>query len=169
MSEEKIAALSAIEERLSAAPCERLGLVLANGIFDLVHVGHVRYLTGAKRAGRRLLVALNSDDSAQRLKGPGRPFVPLEERMEIVAALACVDWVTWFAGDSVEEVLLRIRPAIHAKGTDYTVETVPERELAKALGIETVIVGDSKDHASSDLIRRIQSRDRPDSGASRRG
>lgn len=156
MPEGKIAPLSAIEDRLCAAPDERIGLVLANGIFDLIHVGHVRYLAGAKEAGRRLLVALNSDDSARRLKGTGRPLIPLEERMEIVAAFACVDWVTWFEDDSVEEVLRRVRPAFHAKGTDYTAETVPERALAQALGIHTVIVGDPKHHASSDLIRRIQ-------------
>ncbi len=169
MREGKIEPLSAIEERLRAAPEERVGLVLANGIFDLVHVGHVRYLAGAKDAGRLLLVALNSDDSARRLKGPGRPLIALEERMEIVAALACVDWVTWFEDDSVEEVLRRVRPAIHAKGTDYTVETVPERALTQALGIRTVIVGDPKRHASSDLIRRIQDGGRSDPESPRGG
>lgn len=156
MSDSKIASLESIEERLRSAPTTREGLVLANGIFDLFHVGHVRYLEGAKAAGRRLLVAVNSDASARKLKGPGRPLLPLEERMEIVAALECVDWVTWFEENSIEGVLRRVRPAMHAKGTDYTVETVPERATAQALGIRTVIVGDPKSHASSEMIRRIK-------------
>ncbi|TMQ55605.1 MAG: D-glycero-beta-D-manno-heptose 1-phosphate adenylyltransferase [Candidatus Eisenbacteria bacterium] len=147
--------LSSVERRLQDSPAMREGLVLANGIFDLIHVGHVRYLTGAKQSGTTLLVAVNSDASARRLKGPGRPLTPLEERIEVVAALECVDWVTWFEEDSVEHVLRRLRPAIHAKGTDYTVESVPERGIAQALDVRTVIVGDPKHHATSDLIRRI--------------
>ena len=130
--------------------------MLANGIFDLFHVGHVRYLEGARAAGSSLLVALNSDASARRLKGAGRPLVPLRERMELVAALQCVDWVTSFEEDSVENLLRTIRPAAHAKGTDYTVESVPERALAASLGIRTVIVGDPKRHATSELIQRIR-------------
>ena len=149
-------AVAALEERLARAPEERRGLVLANGIFDLFHVGHVRYLEGAKRAGTALLVALNSDASARRLKGEGRPLLPLAERMEIVAALQCVDWVTSFEEDSVEALLGRILPAVHAKGTDYTVESVPERAVAASLGVRTVIVGDPKRHATSDLIERIR-------------
>ena len=151
----KIVTLPSLESRLLGSPEGRLGLVLANGIFDLIHVGHVRYLEGARLAGSALLVALNSDASARRLKGSGRPLMPLAERMEIVAALACVDWVTSFEEDSVEEVLRRLRPAIHAKGTDYTVESVPERAVAESLGTRTIIVGDIKQHATSDLIRRI--------------
>ena len=152
----KIVSVETLEARLGRTPADRAGLVLANGIFDLIHVGHVRYLSAAKETGRRLLVALNSDASARRLKGAGRPLIPLAERMEIVAALECVDWVTWFDEESVESVLRRVRPAVHAKGTDYTVESVPERSVAEGLGIRTVIVGDSKEHASSDLIRRIR-------------
>jgi D-glycero-beta-D-manno-heptose 1-phosphate adenylyltransferase len=158
----KIVALPLLESRFQSAPAERSGLVLANGIFDLIHVGHVRYLEDAKRAGSRLLVALNSDASARRLKGSGRPLMPLAERMEIVAALACVDWVTSFEEDSVEQVLRRLRPAIHAKGTDYTVESVPERAVAESLGTRTVIVGDPKQHATSDLIQRIRRRNAAD-------
>ena len=157
MSVAKIVDLEALETRLRSNPSEREGLVLANGLFDLLHVGHVRYLEAARGAGRSLLVALNSDASARRLKGPGRPFVPLEERLEIVAALACVSWVTWFEDPNVEAVLRRLRPAVHAKGTDYTEESVPERAVARELGIRTVIVGDPKHHASSELIARIQS------------
>jgi rfaE bifunctional protein nucleotidyltransferase chain/domain len=142
----------ALAERLAS----REGLVLANGIFDLFHVGHVRYLEGARAVGSSLLVALNSDASARRLKGEGRPLVPLRERMELVAALECVDWVTSFEEDSVETLLRTIRPAAHAKGTDYTVESVPERAVAASLGIRTVIVGDPKRHATSELIQRIR-------------
>jgi rfaE bifunctional protein nucleotidyltransferase chain/domain len=156
MSRGKIHGLGELESRLAADPPLREGLVLANGIFDLLHVGHVRYLEGARRAGRSLLVALNSDASAHRLKGAGRPYVPLAERMELVAALACVDWVTWFEEDRVDSLLRRLRPAAHAKGTDYTEEGVPERAVARELGIRTVIVGDPKEHATSDLIERIR-------------
>jgi rfaE bifunctional protein nucleotidyltransferase chain/domain len=152
----KIVTLPVLESRLAQDPTARVGLVLANGIFDLLHVGHVRYLRGAKDAGSRLLVAVNSDASARRLKGSGRPLMPLAERLEIVAALECVDWVLSFEEDSVEQLLRSIRPAMHAKGTDYTVETVPERSVAQSLGIATVIVGDAKDHATSNLIRRIE-------------
>jgi D-glycero-beta-D-manno-heptose 1-phosphate adenylyltransferase len=151
----KIATLDALEARLDRAPAEREGLVLANGIFDLLHVGHVRYLAAARAAGAALVVAVNSDASARRLKGPGRPLVPLAERLELLAALECVDHVIPFEGDTVEEPLRRLRPSAHAKGTDYTVESVPERGVAKELGIRTVIVGDEKGHASSDLIARI--------------
>ncbi len=154
--DQKIASLDVWAARLAAAPDEREGLVLANGIFDLLHVGHVRYLAAARAAGRALLVAVNSDESARRLKGPGRPLVPLAERMELVAALGCVDFVVPFEGDTVEEVLRRLRPAVHAKGTDYTVASVPERGVAAELSIRTVIVGDPKEHASSDLIGRIR-------------
>ena len=165
--EEKIVEVTALESRLEQAPGEREGLVLANGIFDLFHVGHVRYLEGARRAGRSLVVALNSDASARRLKGAGRPLLPLAERMEMVAALQCVDWVTCFEEDSVEPLLRRLRPAAHAKGTDYTVESVPERAVAESLGIRTVIVGDPKRHATSDLIERIRRSAHPE--GSRRG
>lgn len=157
MNRAKILSVAEVEERLHSHPREREGLVLANGLFDLLHVGHVRYLEGARAAGTRLLVAVNSDASARRLKGEGRPVVPLAERLELLAALACVDWVTWFEEDNVEGLLLRLRPSVHAKGTDYTEDSVPERAVARDLGIRTVIVGDPKGHASSDVIRRIQS------------
>jgi len=130
--------------------------VLANGIFDLLHVGHVRYLEGARAEGERLVVALNSDASARRLKGEGRPVIPLAERLEIVAALRCVDWATWFDDDRVEGLLRLLRPAVHAKGTDYTVDSVPERAVAASLGIRTAIAGDAKNHATSDLLRQLR-------------
>lgn len=156
MSREKIVSLAVLEERLRSEPGAREGLVLTNGLFDLLHVGHVRYLESARAEGSALLVAVNSDDSARRLKGPGRPVTPLEERLEMLAALACVDWVTWFEEDNVERVLRSLRPAVHAKGTDYTEASVPERAVALELGIRTAIVGDPKGHASSDVIRRIR-------------
>jgi rfaE bifunctional protein nucleotidyltransferase chain/domain len=152
----KIVTSARLASHLESATQERDGLVLANGIFDLFHVGHIRYLEGARAAGQSLVVALNSDASARRLKGEGRPLLPLPERMELVAALQCVDWVTSFEEDSVESLLRTLRPAAHAKGTDYTVESVPERAVAASLGIRTVIVGDPKDHATSDLIQRIR-------------
>jgi len=151
----KIVTAAALVEHVDRTHGGREGLVLANGIFDLFHVGHVRYLEGARGAGRCLVVALNSDASSRRLKGEGRPLVPLAERMELVAALQCVDWVTSFEEDSVESLLRALRPDAHAKGTDYTVESVPERATAMMLGIRTVIVGDPKRHATSDLIQRI--------------
>ena len=157
MSRRKIADAAALAARFQAEPAAREGLVLANGLFDVLHVGHIRYLEGARAAGSRLLVAVNSDASARRLKGAGRPVMPLEERLEMVAAIGCVDWVTWFEEETVEALLRSLRPAIHAKGTDYTEESVPERAVARELGIRTVIVGDPKRHASSDLIRAIQS------------
>ncbi|HEX5030888.1 MAG TPA: adenylyltransferase/cytidyltransferase family protein [Candidatus Eisenbacteria bacterium] len=156
MSRAKMRDRSELASTLDRDPALRRGLVLANGLFDLIHVGHVRYLEGARACGERLLVAVNSDDSARRLKGPDRPYVPLDERMEIVAALGCVDWVIGFDEPNVETLLRTLRPAVHAKGTDYTVESVPERAVARELGIETVVVGDSKDHATSDLARRVR-------------
>jgi D-glycero-beta-D-manno-heptose 1-phosphate adenylyltransferase len=157
VSESKVVDAGTLEARLVANPGLREGLVLANGLFDVLHVGHVRYLEGARAAGRSLVVAVNSDASARRLKGPGRPVIPLEERLEMVAALGCVDWVTWFEEDTVEPLLRQLRPAVHAKGTDYTEDTVPERAVARELKIRTVIVGDPKRHASSEIIRAIQS------------
>jgi len=157
VTESKIVDAATLEARFEKYPAARKGLVLANGIFDVLHVGHVRYLEGARAAGRSLVVAVNSDASARRLKGPGRPVIPLEERLELVAALGSVDWVTWFEDDTVEPLLRQLRPAVHAKGTDYTEDSVPERAVARELGIRTVIVGDPKRHASSDIIRAIQS------------
>jgi rfaE bifunctional protein nucleotidyltransferase chain/domain len=156
-----------LERLLDATPGARDGLVLANGLFDLLHVGHVRYLASARAEGRSLVVALNSDRSARALKGPSRPVVPLVERLEMVAALRCVDWVTWFDEENVENLLRRLRPAAHAKGTDYTVESVPEREVARSLGIRTVIVGDPKRHASSDMIERLRSGEEAPRGGAR--
>ena len=133
-------------------------VVLANGCFDLLHVGHVRYLTAARALGDILVVAINSDGSVRQLKGEGRPLMNQEERAEIIAALACVDFVVIFNELNVSEVLKTLKPAIHAKGTDYTEETVPERTIVQAYGGAVRIVGDPKDHATSDLIRQISAK-----------
>jgi D-glycero-beta-D-manno-heptose 1-phosphate adenylyltransferase len=136
----------------------RLGrkIVLANGVFDLLHVGHVRYLNAAKAQGDVLLVAINSDSSTRAQKGAGRPIMTERARAALVASLAAVDYVVIFDEFDVKELLRDIRPHSHAKGTDYTAETVPERELARELGIRTVICGDRKDHSTRDLLGRIR-------------
>lgn len=132
-------------------------IVLANGCFDLFHVGHVRYLAGAKALGDLLVVAVNSDKQAQKLKGEGRPLIPQNERAELVSSLRCVDLVTIFDEPTVEELIRSIRPDVHAKGTDYTVDTVPERDVVRECGGTVAIVGDAKDHSSSELLRSVNS------------
>ncbi len=129
-------------------------IAFANGCFDVLHVGHVRYLQGAAAEADRLIVAVNEDASVARLKGPGRPTMPAAERAEIVAAIEAVDYVVTFAEDNVERLLQRIKPDVHCKGTDYTVDTVPERSIVKAYGGRTAIVGDPKRHASRDLLKK---------------
>ena len=131
-------------------------IVLANGCFDLLHVGHVRYLEGAKELGDILVVGINSDEQTQRLKGEGRPFVPESERAELIAALRCVDLVTIFDEPTVEQLIRAIRPDVHAKGTDYTTETVPERNIIREVGGEVAVVGDPKDHSSTELIAAVR-------------
>jgi len=130
-------------------------LAFANGCFDLLHVGHVRYLQGAAAEADRLIVAVNEDASVARLKGPGRPAMPASERAEIVAALGVVDYVVTFSDETVERLLGRIKPDVHCKGTDYTVDTVPERAVVQAYGGRVAIVGDAKQHASRDLVKKI--------------
>ena len=130
-------------------------IVLTNGCFDLFHVGHVRYLQGAKALGDILVVGINSDRQTKQLKGLGRPFVPENERAEIVASLGCVDLVTIFDEPTVEQLIRTIRPNIHAKGTDYTAETVPERDIIREVGGRVAIVGDPKDHSSTNLIELV--------------
>jgi rfaE bifunctional protein nucleotidyltransferase chain/domain len=131
-------------------------VVFANGAFDLLHAGHVRYLEAARREGNWLVVGVNSDASVARSKGSGRPIVPASERAEIVAALESVDAVVVFEEDSPSALLDELKPDVHAKGTDYTPDTVPEREVVRRNGGRTAIVGDPKDHATTDLIDRIR-------------
>lgn len=149
LSREKLA------EQIEIERSKNKKIVLANGCFDLFHVGHIRYLAGAKDLADCLIVGINSDEQVRRLKGVNRPFMPEDERAEIVAALRFVDFVTIFTEPTVEELLRAIRPDFHAKGTDYTVDSVPEREIVRALGGQTAIVGDPKNHSSTELIERV--------------
>ena len=130
-------------------------IAFANGCFDLLHVGHVRYLAGAAAEGDRLIVAVNDDRSVERLKGAGRPILPASDRAELVAALRGVDYVVVFADENVERLLLLLKPDVHCKGTDYTVDSVPERAVVKGYGGRTAIVGDAKRHATRELLQRI--------------
>jgi rfaE bifunctional protein nucleotidyltransferase chain/domain len=130
-------------------------VVLANGCFDLFHVGHVRYLAGAKDLGDLLIVGINSDRQTRLLKGSGRPFIPELERAEIVAAIRYVDIVTIFDEPTVTELLRAIRPDTHAKGTDYSEDSVPERDIVREIGGRVAIVGDPKDHSSTELIEIV--------------
>lgn len=154
----KLVGLEEAEALSRRARSEGRKVVLANGHFDLLHVGHVRYLQGAKTAGDLLIVGVNGDLATARRKGPGRPLLPAAERAEIVAALEGVDLVVVFDKDDVGSLLERLRPHVHCKGTDYTEETVPEREVMRRLGGETRIVGDPKDHSTRDLIATVLAR-----------
>ena len=129
---------------------------MANGCFDLIHVGHVRYLKEARELGDILVVALNSDASVRRLKGRGRPHMKEDERASMISALACVDYVTIFGEDNVENLLMRLRPDIHAKGSDYTEETVPERETVLAYGGKIAITGGPKVRSTSKVLKEIR-------------
>jgi len=152
---EKILSRNALLEQLAGQRRRRRRIVLANGCFDLLHVGHIRYLEGARREGDLLVVGVNSDASERVLKGDGRPILPAQARAELVAALAAVDYVVIFDEPNVEALLTAIRPDVHAKGTDYTAETVPERKLAAELGIRIAIVGDPKRHSTRELLARL--------------
>jgi D-glycero-beta-D-manno-heptose 1-phosphate adenylyltransferase len=152
----KIVSKEALRGLLSEAKRSGNRVVFANGCFDTLHVGHVRYLSGAKEAGDLLVVGVNADTSVSRLKGPGRPILSEQARAELVAALRDVDYVVIFAEPNVEALLEELRPDVHAKGTDYTAETVPERAVAGRLGIHVAIVGDPKDHSTRGLLDSIR-------------
>lgn len=150
-----------LDELSGAVQAERAAgrtIALANGVFDLLHVGHIRYLEGAAREADVLVVAINDDESVRELKGEGRPIMNAGDRAELIAALRCVHFVTIFGGRTVGDVLLRLRPDVHCKGTDYTVETVPERPIVQSYGGRTAIVGDPKDHSTRDLLSRMTPR-----------
>jgi rfaE bifunctional protein nucleotidyltransferase chain/domain len=153
MSDDKVLGREQLRERVEQWRHGGERIVLANGNFDLLHVGHVRYLRGAKGLGGRLIVAINSDESVRALKGEGRPIMPAEERAEIVAALGDVDAVVIFSELDVRALIREIRPDIQAKGTDYTVDSVPERDVVTECGGRVAIVGDPKDHSTSEIIR----------------
>lgn len=131
-------------------------IVLTNGGFNLLHVGHIRSLIDAKKHGDILVVAVNSDTSLKKLKGADYPIIPEEERMEVLAAIECIDFLTIFSESTVDNLLLTLKPHVHAKGTDYSKETILERETVRSYGGETVIVGDPKDHSSSNIINTIR-------------
>ena len=161
MSTEKILKREVLKQRI--ADWRRNGdkITLANGCFDLLHVGHIRYLHAAKQLGGKLIVALNSDDSVRALKGQGRPLMPELERAEILSALADVDAVVIFPELDVRALILELRPDIQAKGTDYTADSVPERDAMQDIGGRVEIVGDPKDHSATDIIRSRIERNRP--------
>ncbi|HEU4506706.1 MAG TPA: adenylyltransferase/cytidyltransferase family protein [Pyrinomonadaceae bacterium] len=142
-------------KRVESAREQGARIVFANGCFDVLHVGHVRYLAGARELGDVLIVGVNSDAQVAIQKGAGRPVLPAVERAEIVDALAPVTYVTIFDEPTVEQLLLALKPDIHAKGTDYTTETVPERDVVRSYGGQVAIVGDPKDHSTSAIIARL--------------
>ena len=152
----KIVARDVLGEKLAEHKRHGRRIVFANGCFDTLHVGHIRYLEGARREGDVLIVGVNSDSSVCNLKGPGRPILHENARVQLVAALRCVDYVVLFAESTVEGLLEELRPDVHAKGTDYTLETVPERAVAKRLGIRVAIVGDPKDHSTREFLDSIR-------------
>jgi len=146
-----------LASRMAADREAGLTHAFANGCFDLLHVGHARYLEAARGEADKLIVAINDDRSVAGLKGPGRPVLPARERAELVAALRAVDYVVIFPDRTVDRLLRTLQPAVHCKGTDYTPDTVPERDVVRGYGGRTAIVGDPKDHSTRDLLARIAS------------
>lgn len=147
--------LDEVAARVRAERAAGATVALANGCFDILHVGHVRYLQASAEQADRLVVAVNDDEMVRQLKGEGRPVLTAADRAELVAALACVDYVVIFPEPTVTQVLNTLRPDVHCKGTDYTVDTVPERDVVRAWGGRTAIVGDPKDHSTRDLLAKI--------------
>jgi rfaE bifunctional protein nucleotidyltransferase chain/domain len=152
----KIVGRDVLREKLTEHKRHGQRIVFANGCFDTLHVGHIRYLEGARREGDVLVVGVNADSSVCNLKGPGRPILDENARAQLVAALRCVDYVVLFAEPNVESLLEELHPDVHAKGTDYTSDTVPERAVAARLGIRVAIVGDPKDHSTRELLESIR-------------
>src|SRR5258708_26686482 len=152
----KIVARDVLRQRLTEYKRNGRRIVFANGCFDTLHVGHIRYLEGARREGDVLVVGVNADSSVCSLKGPGRPILDENARTQLVAALRRVDYVVLFAQPNVEALLEKLRPDVHAKGTDYTAETVPERAVATRLGIRVAIVGDPKDHSTREFLESVR-------------
>ncbi|MCX5801168.1 MAG: adenylyltransferase/cytidyltransferase family protein [Candidatus Eisenbacteria bacterium] len=155
MKSAKLRTLGELEKTVAALRRGGKRVVLANGCFDLIHVGHVRYLGAARALGDCLIVGINSDRSARKLKGKGRPVVNAEERAEIIGAFGCVDYCFVFDEPTLDSCILRLKPDVHAKGTDYTRENVPERSTVLEVGGRVEIVGDEKSHATRDLVKII--------------
>lgn len=156
MSVEKILPLQAVAAKLERHRAKGEKVALANGVFDLLHVGHVRYLEGAKALADVLVVAVNSDASTKANKGPDRPIIPESERAELIAALGCTDYVVVFDEKDVRSVIRTLKPDVHVKGTDYTPETIPERAEVEAYGGRVAVAGDSKDHSTTALAGKIR-------------
>ncbi len=156
-STQKIVSREALHERVAEWRRNGEHVILTNGCFDLLHVGHVRYLRGAKALGGKLIVAINADNSVRQIKGEGRPLMPAAERAEIIAALSDVDAVVLFDEADVRALIREIRPDVQAKGTDYTRANVPERDEMLAYGGRVEIVGDAKDHSTTDFLARLKS------------
>ena len=155
MANERMMNRLELASRVAEARKQGKLIVLANGCFDVLHVGHIRYLEAAKAMGDLLIVGINSDKQARRLKGDGRPVLSQDHRAEIVAALDAVDFVTIFEEPTVEQLLLALKPDVHAKGTDYTEDSVPERDVVRSYGGRVAIAGDPKDHSSSEMIDKV--------------
>jgi rfaE bifunctional protein nucleotidyltransferase chain/domain len=154
-SKKRVLSRLEIEHEVGAARAKGNRIVFANGCFDVLHVGHVRYLEAARALGDLLIVGINSDAQTRLLKGEGRPLLPQDQRAEIISSIEAVDLVTIFEEPTVEQLLLALKPDIHAKGTDYTKESVPERDVVRSFGGRVAIVGDPKDHSSSEMIERV--------------
>jgi rfaE bifunctional protein nucleotidyltransferase chain/domain len=160
LSNDKILSREALQQRVAEWRGNHESVTLANGCFDLLHVGHVRYLHAAKELGGRLIVAVNADESVRALKGEGRPLIPAQERAEILAALEDVDAVVIFPEKDVRALIREVRPDVQAKGTDYSADSVPERDVVIECGGRVEIVGDPKDHSATEIIRtKLQRRD----------
>jgi rfaE bifunctional protein nucleotidyltransferase chain/domain len=155
-AQSKVNSREFVRQAVAALQQDGKHVVLANGCFDTLHVGHVRYLSGAKREGEALVVAVNADSSVRGLKGPGRPVLDEQARAQLVASLRAVDFVLLFAEPNVESLLEELRPDVHAKGTDYTAEGVPERAISDRLGIRVAIVGDPKSHSTRAFLDAIR-------------
>jgi D-glycero-beta-D-manno-heptose 1-phosphate adenylyltransferase len=153
----KIVSLEELDDIVAHARMNRRRIVFTNGCFDLIHVGHLRSLEEARKLGDMLIVGINDDESVRLLKGSHRPIFPAEERAELIAGFACVDQVIIFSGATVSELLLRFKPEIHAKGTDYSEATVPEKNVVLSYGGRVAITGDPKNHSSSDILRDLKS------------
>lgn len=158
-STEKILDRRQLVDALAVERAAGRSVALANGLFDLLHVGHLRYLEASAREADRLVVAVNADASARELKGPDRPLVTEEERAELIAGFGCVDYVTIFGERTADALLRELRPDVHCKGTDYTPDDLPEAGVARELGIRIAIVGDRKRHATREMVRRIREQD----------
>ncbi|HDQ25187.1 MAG TPA: D-glycero-beta-D-manno-heptose 1-phosphate adenylyltransferase [bacterium] len=156
----KLKSRAALKKIIKSLKKKGKKVVFANGCFDILHVGHIRFLRSARSKGDVLVLGLNSDSSVRKIKGKGRPLVNERERAEMLSGFEFIDYILIFGEPTVDRTLLELRPDFHAKGTDYTVKTVPEREMTAKLGIKTVIAGDKKNHATTDIIRKIIQKNR---------